>query len=138
MTHASADPALVTSECQILPHSLILTTSVGKYKIRSSALQNLVNSYLSAHFYQISLQTGIRHAFPDHLDWHKPHEPPPSSLLAPARPWAHAALTCLMVVEARHGERSGKRFDTMPQIGDAGHSLWVLKEEVFEFLELSW
>jgi len=42
-----------------------------------------------------------------------------------------------MVVEARHGEGPGKRFNAMPQVGDASNGLWVLKEEVFEVLELS-
>lgn len=43
-----------------------------------------------------------------------------------------------MVVEAWHRERPGESFNPMAQISDASHSLWVLNEEVFEFLELSW
>lgn len=43
-----------------------------------------------------------------------------------------------MVVEAWHGEGSGKSFNAEAQFGDASHSLWVLKKEVLEVLELSW
>lgn len=43
-----------------------------------------------------------------------------------------------MVVEAWHRERPGESLDPMAQISDASHSLWVLNEEAFEFLELSW
>lgn len=52
--------------------------------------------------------------------------------------WPQTTLTCLMVVEAWHRERSGKSFDAVAQISDASHGLWVLNKEVFKFLELSW
>lgn len=58
-------------------------------------------------------------------------------LLAHSCP-ANSMLACLMVMEAWHREGSGKSFNSVTQIGNASHSLWVLKEEVLEVLELGW
>ena len=72
------------------------------------------------------------------------HIPPPqhfSPLHSPAA-WLlqppDSIQACLMVVEARHREWPGESFDTVAQIGDASHGLWILEKEVLEVLELSW